>query len=199
MKKGLFGAGGDEELIATKDVYMLNYQKRGNVYVTPEGKRISGEKHDIPKDADIIYLVSGGEKAAYDIQFEDRAIKYRETKESKKAKSNERMLLLDEIFMILYNDESKDIITDISVPADDVKAVSDTVAVSAAEPEDAAPKLQVVFYNVKRGDTLAKIAAQYDVTVEDLVKWNDLPSKNNKAVVLQPDMQLMIYVPVIKN
>lgn len=194
---GLFGGGGNEESLATKDIYMLHYQKRGNVYVAPDGKRTSGENHVISKDADIIYLVSGGEKAAYNIQFEDNLVKYRETKEAKKAKTNERLLMVDEIFMILYSDGSKDLLTDISQPVSS-KAVEDTVKIQKHEPVDTVPKLQVVFHNVKRGDTIDIIAGQYDVSVDDLIKWNDLATKNKKKIILQPDMQLMIYVPEIK-
>ena len=33
---------------------------------------------------------------------------------------------------------------------------------------------QKIGYTVKRGDTLIKIAAQFDVSVLDLVSWNDI-------------------------
>lgn len=71
-KCGAFLIDGDdnEETILTKDIYMLGYQKRCNVYVNNEGKCISEENHVLPKDADIIYLIKGAERAAYDIKFE---------------------------------------------------------------------------------------------------------------------------------
>ncbi len=36
------------------------------------------------------------------------------------------------------------------------------------------PGKQKIGYNVKRGDNLIKIAALYDVSVLDLVTWNDI-------------------------
>ena len=38
----------------------------------------------------------------------------------------------------------------------------------------AQPGRQKIGYNVKRGDTLTKIAAMYGVSVLDLISWNDI-------------------------
>jgi LysM repeat protein len=36
------------------------------------------------------------------------------------------------------------------------------------------PRRQKIGYNVKRGDTLLKIAAQFNVSILDLIAWNDI-------------------------
>ena len=43
-------------------------------------------------------------------------------------------------------------------------------------------------YRVKAGDSLAKIAQMYNVTVEQLMKWNNIKDPNFLAV----DQQLII-------
>jgi membrane-bound lytic murein transglycosylase D len=42
---------------------------------------------------------------------------------------------------------------------------------------------------VKKGDTLAKIAAKYDASVGELMKWNKL----TKASHITPGRQLVIF------
>lgn len=191
VKKGFMGSKGEDQAFPMDKVYMLHYQSRGNVYVTPEGKRRSGETQTIANDADVIYLVAGKEIPAYGIRIDDGMVYYRETKQTKKAISSERKLLPDEIFMILYSDGSKDILTDITV-VEQPEAVEEPVQ---AEEEVAEPTLKVLFYNVKKGDTLAKIAKMHNVTTDQIVEWNDLPAKTRTNTALQADMQLMIYVP----
>ncbi len=36
------------------------------------------------------------------------------------------------------------------------------------------PRQQKIGYNVKRGDNLTRIAAQFGVSVMDLISWNDI-------------------------
>jgi hypothetical protein len=52
-----------------------------------------------------------------------------------------------------------------------------------------APTRKTVRYEVKKGDTLAKIAAKYDASVAELVKWNKLA----KASHITPGRQLVIF------
>jgi LysM repeat protein len=55
----------------------------------------------------------------------------------------------------------------------DKKQLSDAglAGVSGGESE---PRQQKIGYTVKRGDTLIKIAAQFDVSILDLIAWNDI-------------------------
>jgi LysM repeat protein len=48
---------------------------------------------------------------------------------------------------------------------------------------------KTVHYEVKRGDTLAKIAAKFDASVGELMKWNKLASTSHIA----PGRQLVIF------
>lgn len=53
----------------------------------------------------------------------------------------------------------------------------------------APPVRKSVRYEVRRGDTLAKIAAKFDASVGELIKWNKLASASHIA----PGRQLVIY------
>ena len=48
----------------------------------------------------------------------------------------------------------------------------------------------VVRYEVKRGDTLWSIAKRFDVSHEDILRWNELES----AAVITPGDALTIFV-----
>ncbi len=47
-----------------------------------------------------------------------------------------------------------------------------------------------VIYTVKKGDNLTKIARKYNVTWQDLARWNSIPNPN----LIYPGQQLKIYV-----
>jgi membrane-bound lytic murein transglycosylase D len=53
---------------------------------------------------------------------------------------------------------------------------------------ETAPVRKTIRYEVKRGDTLAKIAAKYDASVGELMKWNKLASASH----ITPGRQLVI-------
>jgi membrane-bound lytic murein transglycosylase D len=55
--------------------------------------------------------------------------------------------------------------------------------------QEAPPARKTIRYAVKRGDTLAKIAAKYDASVGELMKWNKLAS----AAHITPGRQLVIF------
>jgi hypothetical protein len=68
-------------------------------------------------------------------------------------------------------------------------------AVSLKPPPPPAPRRQeetstrkTIRYEVKKGDTLARIAARFDASVEALMKWNKLASASQIA----PGRQLVI-------
>jgi membrane-bound lytic murein transglycosylase D len=54
---------------------------------------------------------------------------------------------------------------------------------------EAAPARKTVRYEVRRGDTLAKIAAKFDASVGELIKWNKLASASH----ITPGRQLVIF------
>jgi LysM repeat protein len=43
------------------------------------------------------------------------------------------------------------------------------------------PPAKYKYYTIKSGDTLYKIASMYKVSVADIMKWNNLKSKNIRA------------------
>ena len=60
---------------------------------------------------------------------------------------------------------------------DNQQVITTTPPVQKTQP-DPSSKPKVTYYTVKRGDTLTKIAKQFHVTVNNLMKWNNL--KNDK-------------------
>lgn len=181
-----------------KNVYMIRFKQRGNIYITAEGKRITGENDKWDKDADRIYLVAGREIQAYSLQiFEDRVV-YSENKPSKKSAAIKSSISRDEVFMIKYKDGTRDILTNIQTMAKEKEQPQEEEE-EVAEEGEGKEELQVVFHNVKRGETLNAIAKRYGVGVKDIITWNDLPKKITANSRLQSDMQLMIYVKPSKQ
>ena len=54
---------------------------------------------------------------------------------------------------------------------------------------------ETITYTIKRGDTLSQIALNYNVTVQDLVNWNNIQNPN----LIYTGNTLTIYTPGIKN
>jgi LysM repeat protein len=183
------GESGARQEIASKDTYMVYIEKQGNIYLTTEGKRRTGEPKRVdPKKFDVIYLIKGAEIGAQNIKISDNAISYTERVKAGilgKGESKEYNLDPSDVFMIRYKSGMVDIITPIDQPE------------PTPEPEatSAEPQLVVVFHEVKRGDTLEKVAKTYNVTVEDLRDWNDISQKTKSTGLLSVGMQLMIYQP----
>jgi len=54
----------------------------------------------------------------------------------------------------------------------------DTTMPTVASTTIPTPEIETITYTVQAGDTLGKIATAYDVTVEDLLVWNDIEDAN---------------------
>lgn len=64
--------------------------------------------------------------------------------------------------------------------------------VSKKQQQDAV--IRAFTYTVKRGDSLSRIAAKYNVRINDIKKWNDIQQQR----YLQPGQQLKLYVDVTR-
>ena len=198
-EKIIFGYIGDktnsQQEVASKDVFMVYVEKQGNVYITQDGKRLTGEsKRADAKRNDVIYLIRGAEIAADNVRITEKDIRY-----SVKAKGNiitglmgkgntsEAVLDKSEVFMIRYRSGMNDIITPIEIVEES--------ATDAEVTESQQPQFTVVFHAVVKGDTLEKLSSQYSVTPEQIIEWNDLPSRTKPTSPLTVGMQLMIYQP----
>lgn len=180
--------------IDLKDIYMMHFDKRGNIYINSEGKRVTGENQKIGKGQDIIYLVSGKEIPCYEVQVFPNKVTYLLSKRGNtKVIPIAEVFALEEVFMIKYSDGIREIVTPLSKAQEKVKA-PEPEPEPEPEIEDNEPKMQVVFHNVKRGETLEIIAERYDVTTSDIIEWNDLPKNLRPKARLRADMQLMLYV-----
>lgn len=186
-----------------KDVYMLHYAKRGNVYITEDCKRITGENQKIDKDADVIYLIKGGEILAYDLKIQENSIVYGSKPKSiglfgKKVSDMQTYTIdLQDVFFVKYKDGTKDLINDISAEHKEAEEKARKEAEEKARAEEELKKInetKVVFHHVKKGETLAIVAKRYHVTCNEIIDWNDLPKSTKQNSKLKPEMQLMIYI-----
>lgn len=99
-----------QESIPNTDIYMIKYDKRGNVFFTEEGERITGTGDGrIPSNASAIYLLKGQEIIGYNIEMDTAKVYY--TLSKKKGKD---VLSIDksDIFLISYPDDTKEIFND---------------------------------------------------------------------------------------
>lgn len=191
--------GAPELNIENSEVYMLHFAKRGNVYMTTDGKRITGETAPLPKDADVIYLIEGKELPAYDVRVSEDIVTYLPQKnKNKKIIPLVEALPRSSVFMIRYTDGTSDLITDLTPKT---KEITETILVPTVEPqsESQEEEKKVIFHNVKKGETLFSISQHYDVDVNDLRDWNDLPASIQPKSRLRTDMQLMIFLPKTPN
>lgn len=184
------------ESIPSKDVYMVHIEKQGNVYLTQDGKRITGETNRVdPKKFDVIYLVNGGEIAAKSIVLTEDVIKYAPAKKGgiltnllgSPEINGMQTLQNQDVFMIRYKSGMIDVVT----PIDKIEEVVEEVK----EEEPQTPQYIVLFHAVTKGQSLKAIAQKYNVTVEQIIEWNELPAKSKPAAPLTVGMQLMIYQP----
>jgi membrane-bound lytic murein transglycosylase D len=74
-------------------------------------------------------------------------------------------------------------------PVVESPALSQAVSYNPAPRQEAGPARKPVHYAVKRGDTLGKIAAKFDASVHELMRWNKLAS----ASQITPGRQLVIF------
>ena len=176
------------ETYPLNEVYMIKGGKRGTTFIV-DGKRIIKPSSDIPKDANIIYLLEGGEIPAWNITLgANGVVSYKKEKKT----FEDQHLLASQIFMIKYADDSKDIFNSPLAVAQKKEE-----AESKPEPESK-PELKVVFHTVKKGETLAGIAKRYDVTVDDIKEWNELGGALSDQYRPKANTQLMIQAKMAK-
>lgn len=181
---------GEPISIPTKSLYMVKFDKRGNVYINEEGKRITGENQKLPKDADIVYLTNYKELPAFNLNIDESKVSFLTQKADKKIIPIAETYPRENIFLIIYNDGSIEIITPMTIQEKE----EETTLEPESEPEPAKPEYQVIFHTVKRGDTLNSIATEFNVTPDDLRDWNEINASIKPNSRLKPGMQLMIYV-----
>ena len=175
--------------VATADVYMLKFNSRGNVYISTDGKRVTGENQTIPKGVDVVYLIAGQECPAYNLTVDADYISFLPQKPSKKNIPLAVSVSRNEVFKIVYGDGTIDIITRL-----DVAPQTNEQEASTSEPE-----YQAVIHTVDGQETLGDIAARYNVKIDDIIEWNSLDSKLTPTTKFLSGRQLMIYVQPVNN
>ena len=108
----------EEIILDNSDIYLIRYEKRGNVFFTESGERFSGktiEKAD--SKATMVYLKEGKEIEAFDFEMTSDSIKFKEekgrgwftTKHDKDVET--KKIPKSDVFMLKYPDGTKDILT----------------------------------------------------------------------------------------
>lgn len=180
-----------QQAVPTKDVYMYYIEAYGNTYVTPDGKRFSGEEKGAGDNIDVIYLVTGKEIGVETITRFPDSISYVENKKRKKKDPVVKINLDNsQVFMIRYRNGMTELITPL-VSLQDVPEE----AQEEKPQEEAAPQYSVVFHEVKKWDTLEKLSKMYGVSPQDIRDWNDIPANLSVKNQLEVGTNLMIYVP----
>lgn len=96
------------QTVDNTSIYMIKYGKRGNVFFTAEGKRLTGDGDGkVPSNATVIYLLEGNEVIAYNVSIEEGQITFYS---SKKKGTPQISVLSDKVFLIKYPDGTKDMI-----------------------------------------------------------------------------------------
>ncbi len=197
----LYSLNGDNETesIPSKDVYMVYIEKQGNIYLTPDGKRITGEANRVDrKKFDAIYLVSGQEIGAKNIKVTEDAIIYTPIKKGgilsniigSSNSGGRRAFSHQEVFLIRYKSGMTDVITPfdtVDEPKEENREIMDVKENDSQH---------VIFYHsVKKGESLKKIAELYNATITQIIEWNGLPKSSKPTAPLTQGTQLTIYLP----
>lgn len=194
--------------VKTEEIYMIYIKDRGNVYITPDGKRLSGELKRAEVDKhDIIYLVKGGEIVAENIRVSENNIYY--TDKIKRGglagfigrKSDYEITLnRSEVFMIRYKRGMTDIITPIDIVPEEPKPNQTEPQIMQKKDEESAPAIEIkeepqeitIIHPVAKGESLGQIAKKYNVPVKKIIEWNELPTRIKSQNILAPGTKLMI-------
>lgn len=99
-----------QETINNNVVYMIKYEKRGNIFFMEDGERVSGEGDGrIPSNATVIYLLKGEEIVGYNVELDVSSVKYTASK-----KKGKEIFTIDksQIFLIVYPDGTKEMLND---------------------------------------------------------------------------------------
>ena len=98
-----------ELLIDNSEIYMIKYEKRGNVFFSENGETFLGKEQKLPRDAHIIYLKAGAEIVAYELEMDTENIKYKNVKKKNVEKIK---IPKKNVFMIKYPDGTKDVLSE---------------------------------------------------------------------------------------
>ena len=102
-----------QESVPNKDIYMIKYDKRGNVFFTENGERISGaDDAKIPSNATAIYLLRGEEIIGYNVEMDADKVSFKKTKKGDKDVAT---INKSEIFLIVYPDETRELLNDFAI------------------------------------------------------------------------------------
>lgn len=99
-----------QEEIPNRDIYMIKYDKRGNVFFTDEGERFDGEGDGkIPSKAVAIYLLNGKEIIGYNVVMNTETVSYTTSKRGGKDLSS---LKKSDVFLVVWPDGTRDMLND---------------------------------------------------------------------------------------
>ncbi len=155
----VFTADGRRVSIHNTEVYMVKYDKRGNVFYTDDGEQFSGEGDGkVPGAAAAIYLAQGKEIVAYNLMMGVDQVTYQT---GKKKNSPTETVAKDDIFMICYHDGTRTIVNDFGSVQERKRAREEAARRKAEEERLAALRAQYP----KDGTLLTVTGKRLNVTV----------------------------------
>lgn len=189
VKNKLLHKKGEMTIIPIEELYLIKYDKRGNVYINLDGTRKTGENQKIDKDADIIYLLEGSEIPAFGLRIDNNNIYFQKSKEKKKAMSEQVTIPTSEVFMVLYSDKSVDVFNEYKAPE------PEPLPEPLPEPKEV---IKVLNHTVEVGETLSSLSKLYEVSIQEIREWNSISSKVTPNGRLKKGLVIQIYKKVIE-
>ena len=114
-------SSGEQQEIPNRNLYMIKYDKRGNVFFTETGERITDNENEgkTPKGSSLIYLIEGKEIVAFDVSIDVNNVSFFPINKkgsflpfSSKKSDTQVKIPKERVFLIKHQDGTKDLITD---------------------------------------------------------------------------------------
>lgn len=200
-----------EIILDNSGIYMIRYEKRGNVFFTKDGERFSGPTVEKPDNkATIVYLKEGKEIEAFNFEMSSTAIKFKEEKGRggfiiKRDKDVETTEIpKSEVFMLKYPDGTKDILTPfVTKKTEDEKVETDTGSESlpgqtqnandGSDLENSGVKNDINIADQREEETKLPELVEVHITLPCKATIQTVQNSDISAIVLQDDGEDIAY------
>ena len=116
---------GESEILPVSQIYLIKYESRGNAFFNEFGEvTYSTRVAKVSKKDILIYLCSGGEVRASELEITAESLQYLEPKTSPSKKGVEEWLSIpkEDVFLIRYPDGTKDVVNNLQAVEEQVSA-----------------------------------------------------------------------------
>lgn len=174
-----------EESVQNTTIYMIQYEKRGNVFFTEQGEwyTTQGEKK-APRGATLIYLLEGKEIAVYNLTMDASKVSF---SEGSKKNARSSYIAKAKIFMIKYPDGTKEMLNDFESVRQMKKAIEEEERRQAEEKQrlEEARRLPRDVSITTRNNIVIK--AELLAEDNDIVKYKKKSVKNSPVYTMKKE------------